>query len=75
MGRARGSEGLSILPKMAYPENGRAQNQLLVGLAQKPGLFLQDSVQHEDTEMKSSHQSRPQAGGKEANATGHCLCL
>lgn len=36
---------------MAQLENGRTQNQLLVGLAQKSGLFLQDSGQHEGTQV------------------------
>lgn len=60
MGRDRGSEGLSTLPKMAQLENSRTQNQLLIGLAQKSGLFLQDSGQDEDTQLN----------GK-TNPTGH----
>lgn len=55
MGRARGSEGLSALPKMAQLENGRAQNQLFVGLAQKSGLFLLVLGSHEKTQVKSRH--------------------
>lgn len=60
---------------------GRACDQLLVGVAQKPRLFLQGSVQHRHRKKAATAkpqwiQSRPQAWiGKEANPTGHCLCL
>lgn len=56
MGRAEGSEGLSTLPKMTQLENGRTQNQLLIGLAQKSGLLLQDSGQDEGAQVNGKTQ-------------------
>lgn len=56
MGRAEGSEGLSTLPKMTQLENGRTQNQLLIGLAQKSGLLLQDSGQGEGAQVNGKPQ-------------------